>query len=101
MNYSPGSSSMGFFRQEYWSRLPFPLTGDLPRPGIQCMSPMSPALQTDSLLLSPPGKPMTSPENIFKSRDITLITKVHSVKTMVFPLVMYRYVSWIVKKAEC
>ena len=44
---------------------------------------------------------MTNPESIFKSRDITLLTKVHSVKTMVFPLVMYRYVSWIVKKAEC
>ena len=38
--------SMGFFRREYWSGLPFPLPGDLPDPGIK---PMSPALQADSL----------------------------------------------------
>ena len=41
--------SMGFCRQEYWSRVPFPPPGDLPDPGIE---PMSPALQADSLLLS-------------------------------------------------
>ena len=41
--------SMGFSRQEYWSRLPFPSSGDLPNPGIE---PMSPALQVDSLLMS-------------------------------------------------
>jgi len=38
---------------------------------------------------------------IFKSRDITLPTKVHVVKTMVFPVVMYGCESWTVKKAEC
>ena len=38
--------SMGFFRQEYWSGLPFPFPGDLPDPGIK---PRSPALQADSL----------------------------------------------------
>ena len=38
---------------------------------------------------------------IFKSRDITLPTKVHIVKAMVFPVVMYGYESWTIKKAEC
>ena len=46
-------------------------------------------------------KVMTNLESIFKSRDITLPTKVRLVKTMVFPVVMYRCGSWIVKKAEC
>ena len=36
-----------------------------------------------------------------KSRDITLLTKVHLVKAMVFPVVMYRCESWTIKKAEC
>ena len=40
-------------------------------------------------------------DSIFKSRDITFPTKVHLVKAMVFPLVMYGYESWTVKKAEC
>ena len=39
--------------------------------------------------------------SIFKSRDITLPTKVHIVKAMVFPLVMYGCESWAIKKAEC
>ena len=45
-------------------------------------------------------KVMTNPDSIFKSSDITLPTKVHPVKAMVFPVVMYRYESWIIKKAE-
>ena len=45
-------------------------------------------------------KVMTNLESILKSRDITLPTKVHLVKAMVFPVVMYRYESWTVKKAE-
>ena len=45
-------------------------------------------------------KVMTNLDNIFKSRDITLLTKVHLVKAMVFPVVMYRCESWTVKKAE-
>ena len=44
---------------------------------------------------------MTNLDSIFKSRDITLLTKVHLVKAMVFPVVMYGYESWTVKKAEC
>ena len=44
---------------------------------------------------------MTNRDSIFKSRDITLPTKVHLVKAMVFPVVMYGCESWPVKKAEC
>ena len=43
---------------------------------------------------------MTNLDSIFKSRDITLTTKVHLVKATVFPVVMYGYESWTVKKAE-
>ena len=46
-------------------------------------------------------KIVTNLDSIFKSRDITLPTKVHLVKAMVFPVVMYGYESWTVKKAEC
>ena len=45
-------------------------------------------------------KAMTSLDSIFKSRDITLLTKVHLVKAMVFPVVVYGSESWIIKKAE-
>ena len=45
-------------------------------------------------------KAMTNPDSVLKRRDITLPTKVHLVKTMVFPLVMYGCESWIIKKAE-
>ena len=44
--------SVEFFRQEYWSELPFSLPGDLPNPGIE---PGSPALQADALASEPPG----------------------------------------------
>ena len=46
-------------------------------------------------------KVMTNPDSIFKSRDISLSTKVRLVKAMVFPTVMYGYESWSIKKAEC
>ena len=46
-------------------------------------------------------KVMTNLDNIFKNRDITLPTKVHLVKAMVFPVVMYGCEIWTVKKAEC
>ena len=46
-------------------------------------------------------KVMTNLDSIFKSRDITLPTKVHLVKAMGFPVVMYGCESWTVKKAEC
>ena len=46
-------------------------------------------------------KVMTNLDSILKSRDITLLTKVHLVKTMVFPVVMYGWESWTIRKAEC
>ena len=46
-------------------------------------------------------KVMTNLDSIFKSRDITLPTKIRLVKAMVFPVLMYRCESWTVKKAEC
>ena len=46
-------------------------------------------------------KVMTNLDSIFKSRDIILPTKVHLVKAMVFPVVMYGCESWTIKKAEC
>ena len=52
------SLSMGFFRQEYWSGLPFSPLGNLPNPGIKPASPMSSALQTDSLPTELSGNPL-------------------------------------------
>ena len=46
-------------------------------------------------------KAMTNPESVLKSRDITLPTKVHIVRAMLFPVVMYGYESWTIKKEEC
>ena len=46
-------------------------------------------------------KAMTNLDSVLKSRDITLPTKVHLVKAMVFPIIMYGCESWTIKKAEC
>ena len=46
-------------------------------------------------------KTMTNLDSILKNRDITLLTKVHIVKAMVFPVVMYGCESWTIKKAQC
>ena len=46
-------------------------------------------------------KAVTNLDSILKSRDIILMTKVHKVKTMVLPVVMYLCESWAIKKAEC
>ena len=56
------------------------------------------SLEIRHLLLG--RKAMTNLDSILKSRDITWLTKVHLVKAMVFPVVMYRCESWIIKKAE-
>ena len=48
----------------------------------------------------PERKAMANLDSILESRDITLLTKVHIVKAMVFAVVMYRYESWTIKKAE-
>ena len=58
MDYSlPGSSVHGIFQEEYWSGLPFLSPRDLPDPGIELTSLVSPALAVGSLPLAPPGKP--------------------------------------------
>ena len=44
---------------------------------------------------------MTNLGSVLKSKDITLPTKVHIVKAMIFPLIVYGYESWTIKKAEC
>ena len=46
-------------------------------------------------------KAVTNPDSILRSRDLTLLTKIHIDKAMVFPVVMYGYESWTIKKAEC
>ena len=59
MDYSPPwTLSMGFFRHQYWSRSPFLSPKDLPHPGIEPVSLMSPALQADYLPAEPSGKPI-------------------------------------------
>ena len=63
---------MKFSRQEFWSWLLLPFPGDLPDPGIE---PGSPALQTDSLLFEPPGKPqsMNSGNSVISQKKTMLI----------------------------
>ena len=55
--------SMRFSSQEYWSGLPFPPPGDLPNPGIELRSPVSPGLQADSLPTELPGADKNGKEN--------------------------------------
>ena len=138
--------SMGSPRQEYWSGLPCPPPGDLPNPGIEPTSLLSPILGrrvlyhshhlgspyiysgnesvrhsvvSDFIFLGSKiivdgdcshdnkrrlllrRKAMTNLDSILKSRDITLPTKVHLVKAMVFLVVMYGCKSWTIKKSEC
>ena len=59
---------------------------------------MTAAMKLRHLLLG--RKAMTSLDSVLKSRGITLLTKVHIIKAMVFPVVIYRYDSWTIKKAE-
>ena len=47
------------------------------------------------------GKPWQTIDSLFKTRDITWLTKVHIVKAMIFPVVMYSCESWTIKMAEC
>ena len=56
------------------------------------------AMKLKSLLLG--RKVMTNLDSILKSKDIIFLTKVHTVKAMVFPVVMYGCESWIIRKAE-
>ena len=93
------SLSMGFPRQEYWNGLPFPSPCDLPNSWIELVSPaLVGKFFKRHLLLG--RKAMTDLNSILKSRDITLLTKVHIVKARVFPVVMYGCEGWTIKKAE-
>ena len=73
--------------------------GDIRDVGLIPGSGRSPRGGNSNLLLG--RKLKTNLDSILKSRDITLPTKVHLVKAMVFPVVMYGCESWTVKKAEC
>ena len=77
--------SMGFSRQEYWSGLPCPLPGNLPNPGIKPSSPEVPALQADSLPLSPQGRPTSSLCLISLPEKLTEFT-------VTFNLLDYRFI---------
>ena len=52
-------------------------------------------------MLLPGRSAMTNLDSLLKSRDVTLPTKIHIVKAVVFPVVMYGYEGWTIKKAEC
>ena len=71
---------MGFSRQEYWSGLLWPPPGDLPDPGIEPISPVSPALQAGSLPTKPPGKPKRS-LSVFKCGE----RKTHRERVVALP----------------
>ena len=62
---------------------------------VQCLAPNN--LWKDYYV----RKAMINPHSILKGRDITLPTKVHIVKVMMFPVVIYRCESWTIKKDEC
>ena len=93
----PGSSVHGIFQARIpeWVAISFfrESSGPRDRTHISCLL----HCQANSLRAKPLGKP----RQCNKNRDITLPTKVHIVKAMVFPVVMYKYETWIIKKAEC
>ena len=89
---------MRLSRQEYWSGLCFPFPVDHILSEISAMTHSS-WLEIKRLLLLG-RKAITNLDNISKSRDIVLPTKVHLVKDMVFPVVMYGCESWTIKKTE-
>ena len=90
--------SMEFSKQEYWSGLSLPsLTLFWRGSKITADGDCSHEIKRRILLGS---KVMTNLDSILKSRDITFPTKVHLVKAMVFPVVMYECESWTIKKAE-
>ena len=109
--------SLGFSRQEHWSGLPFPSLVHESEKWKQSRSVMSDSVTPWTAAYQAPlsmrfsrqefwsGVPLPSPvidlDSVFKSRDITLRTKVHQVKAMVFPVVEHGYESWTIKMAEC
>ena len=89
-------SSVGCSRQELWSGLPFPSPEYLLDQGL---NPVLPHCR-QTLYSQPSWNPVTNLGSIFKRRDCTLLTEVHIVKAMVFPVVMYGCESWPIRKAE-
>ena len=75
-----GPTVHGFFRQIHWSGLPFPLSGDLPNPGIKHTSLVSQHWQVDSLPLLPPGEPIKSFWYIISMNYYTKISFVTSIE---------------------
>ena len=67
--------STGFFRQESWSGLPFPTPGDLPDPGIEPKSPVSPALAGRFFTTAPPATPPKS--STYNIKDLMIVQIVH------------------------
>ena len=89
-------SSMEFYRQESWSGLPFPPPGDLPDPGIEPMSPVSPALQEDSLPVELCGKPF---HTILKTFLISVLQVVFT-SDLFFHTTSFPIISRITNKGE-
>ena len=73
--------SMGFSRQKYWSGLPCHFPGELPNSGIKPTSPMSPALQADTL----PSKPLGKPHPIPLNPTVNIVTNSQQKTSMVNP----------------
>ena len=83
------AGSMGFSRQEHWSRLPFPPSGDLPNPGIETPASAAPALQVDSLPLSHPGSPQILTRPI--SGCIIILDKLFDLSKLYFLKILFCY----------
>ena len=77
--------SMGFSRQEYWSGLPCPPPGDLPDSGTEPMSPVSPAMQVDSLPLSQPGKPLPYCPSLRRRKNWYSLSKTATITSSRWP----------------
>ena len=90
--------SMGFFSQEYWNGLPFPSPGDLPDPGTELPSPVSPVLQADSLPSEPSGKPISG---TVKHRKIASRTCPHPPIILTVPVEGGRAGVLVEKEREC
>ena len=84
---------MGFSRQEYWSGLPCPPPGDLPNPGTEPESPLSPALQAVSLLLSHQGNPTGNISSVQLLSCVRLFVTPWTIQSMEFS--RPEYWSWV------
>ena len=99
VDYSlPGSSIYGILQARIleWIAVPLSRASSWPRDWTQVS-----CIAGRFFTIWATGKILTNLDSILKSRDITLLTKVHLVKTMVFPVVMCGCESWTIKKVEC